>query len=449
MKRRQEDKVKEAWWLLYKQQKESNPWPPILGEKFLSLKDILDDPAKDVPRNFREIYRNEIEKALPKLLEIVDFRHYEPATPEEAAAAAPGAAAPGPASGLVGGEMAGPLGQQMKPVGTVDWNATDKARIEGEFNFGDRVPTSCEVRLTQENYWVYKALLNIIRKTNGDATTHAGAAVKEILALEIGKTAAGALGTRPGFLATAAGGAGGSAVPMAEGGPSAAGGSMGGEIAGPGPTGAGGDTTAATGDAALLANRYVDDKMKPLASPDPAYPEFNMMPVHLVLVIDQRRIPDLLVQCANSTMPVEVVEMRISRGKIEAGTPGMGGMPGGMGGLPHGGPANIGGMGGMPMGMGGAMGAGGVGGAGEIAGPTGPGMVGGVGGAGQLGAEDEEASPYDVNIEIFGIIYIYNPPKDTARQVPGGTTDAAAGVGALAAPTGGTTPVAPATPAAP
>ena len=36
------------------------------------------------------------------------------------------------------------------------------------------------------------------------------------------------------------------------------------------------------------------------------------MPVYMKLVMDQKRLPRLLVECANSKMPIEVREVRIS-----------------------------------------------------------------------------------------------------------------------------------------
>ena len=124
---------------------------------------------------------------------------------------------------------------------------------------------------------------------------------------------------------------------------------------------------------------------------DPPFWEFKMMPVYLHLKIDQRKIPELLVECANSTMPVEIKKVRINPGSggsalggMEGGTaasgaPGMEGMGGrGMEGM--GGPGGHGrtgaGMGGPGAGMGGpGMGMGGPG-----AGMGGPGM--GMGGPG-------------------------------------------------------------------
>ena len=71
---------------------------------------------------------------------------------------------------------------------------------------------------------------------------------------------------------------------------------------------------------AMLEGRYVDDKGEPLLyeSEYPyakhPYAEFKMMPIRMDLVMDQRRLPRLLVECANSNMPIEVRRIRIATG---------------------------------------------------------------------------------------------------------------------------------------
>jgi hypothetical protein len=95
------------------------------------------------------------------------------------------------------------------------------------------------------------------------------------------------------------------------------------------------------------------------------------MPVFMELIVDEREIPKLLVECANSPLPVEVNQLRVNPTKgTETKTP----IPG----------QDIG-----------------------------------------AGAR----SSYDVPVEICGIIYIYNPP-DTAKLGTGAApaADAQAGV---------------------
>ena len=44
------------------------------------------------------------------------------------------------------------------------------------------------------------------------------------------------------------------------------------------------------------------------------FAEFKLMPIRMSLIMDQHRIPKLLVECANSNMPIEVRRVRIAVG---------------------------------------------------------------------------------------------------------------------------------------
>jgi len=61
--------------------------------------------------------------------------------------------------------------------------------------------------------------------------------------------------------------------------------------------------------------RYIDDKGDPLSA-DAAVPfaQFNRMPVVLRLVVDQRKIPEIMVNCANCAMPIDVLRIIINPG---------------------------------------------------------------------------------------------------------------------------------------
>ncbi len=188
------------------------------------------------------------------------------------------------------------------------------------------------------------------------------------------------------------------------------------------------------------------------------------MPVRMRLVVDIRKLPRLLAQLGNSALPVEVRQVRINRGKdagggmdMMGGGGGGYGMMGGGGGGGYGGESDMGsmmpsggmgmGMGGMGMGMGGmGMGMGGYGQSPDMAGggytppgygseAGGSGMGGGygmgggsgmgggygMGGEGMGGYGMGQGQPikdrtdiavtsqHDVPVEIYGIIYIYNP----------------------------------------
>jgi hypothetical protein len=235
--------------------------------------------------------------------------------------------------------------------------------------------------------------------------------------------------------------------------------------------------------------RYVDEKYAPL---DPAKLRSALtsqnkddallavakrMPVRLRFRIDQRKMNKLLAECGNSKLPVEVRQVRLNRpaapegggtggyggygGDMAGGYGGStdggygGGMPGGMGGMP--GMGGMSGMGGSigsddgggyspggysSGGYGGYGGAGGIGGAmGGASGFPGSGMAGGaaraVGGASSTATADYNL----VDVELYGIVYIYNPANRSQLGLePAGTAAAAPATPAPAAVTTPTTP---------
>ena len=261
-----------------------------------------------------------------------------------------------------GGPMPGAPGQDAHSegewTGIVEWDEADYMKLEDRFKW-DAAPSTLAVVLAQEDLWVYEAVLRAIKRTNEGATNQGNAAVKRIDSLEIG-----APRQRPGQLPSppsawgppAAGGAGRTGQCPAEcpaGCPAGMPGpgnarrnarpGMPGGMPGPMPGGmpgpnAGRDarrdarhgngrfkgSTAGMSDEQirqqLIQNRYVDDKGMPLSydSSSPPlyakhpYAEFKIMPVCMRLVMDQKRLPRLLVECANSKMPIEVRRVRIS-----------------------------------------------------------------------------------------------------------------------------------------
>ena len=137
------------------------------------------------------------------------------------------------------------------------------------------------------------------------------------------------------------------------------------------------------------------------------------------IVIDQRRIPDLLVNCANAPVPIEVVRFRmfepLTSGHNRAPAPAAGG-GGGFGRAP----GLLGDAPGAPMQR--NQNAGGK-------------------------ADDVEAGPFDVTVEVCGLVQIFNMP-DEMKLASGGATDPGKGPSAVPttmvnAPRGGSTGGAP------
>ena len=382
--------VFEAWEILYNEQKEKNPFPTeVLGEDFKRQFESL-RPQEELARRYRERYQNFIKKYFPKLMQRIDVRR-----PVEPAEGAGGAAVGGNVAGMPGG-LQGRGATAAELTGVVEWNDADYARLVARFEW-QQTPSTLAVLLAQEDLWVYEALLRVIKTTNEGATTPSNATVKQINAMEIGRDAVAAWKSAENALGLQSAGKGKLDGMM--------GGMQGRTSAGQAQKGE------VSGDQLLVAFRYIDDKGEPLGyqSQYPyanhPYAEFKMMPIRLSLVVDQRRIPRLLANCANSNMPIEVQRVRIlkSLGPANAAQSSRGGgMPPGAGGMTPGMGMEMGemGMGGMPPGMGGM--------------PPGMGMsemgMGGMLPGGWTSTVDTEGSPFDVPVEIHAIINIYNPP---------------------------------------
>ena len=560
--------VLKAWQVMYADQQKQNQWPKQLSREFREMIVRLPREA-EIPTKFREEYQTFIKQHFPEIDEIINRRKpkelkrpfgalgaaypggSEPGAAYpgaaypgaafpgaaypgagESGAAYPGAAFPGAAfpgaeagMGAEGGVGVGEYGMPMMAgrelEGIVEWNDADYARIQAGVYWVER-PYTVQVRLAQEDLWVYEALLRAIAKTNQEvgATSYYNAAVKRIEALEIGQPAAMAMRTaktRLNLTQMLGGGMGGEFGGMgmsAEGGMGMAG--MGGEGMGmpgaemgmgapgeymEGGMGPGGEGMMPTGPPTeekvgerLMRGRYVDFNGDPLAASSNPFAEFKLMPVHIVVIMDQQKMPDFLVSLANCEMPVDVNQVSIQAGgRLPVSSVGLGAeggmMPGGYGGSGYGGGYGGGGYGSGGGGYGGGgyggsgyapeggampgaggYGAGGYGGSG-YGGPTsgaeggmegGPGM-GGLGMGGPTAAQTvaDEANR-DIPIEIFGVIRIFNPPdmeklgKGEVAEVAAPPSDAPTmrpvaepGAGAAPGPGGAAVPGPAAAPGAP
>ncbi len=449
------EEVLEAWEFLYKEQKKNNPWPAELGEDFLMVINSL-GPEDDIPAQYRETYQNFIANHLKMLDDIIDRRKpkYDPTIP---GAARPGMMDPMMSGGGMMGEMSG-AGTDKELVGKTFWDDVD--RVKQGFMWSRR-PETIQVRTAQEDLWVYEALLRIIRNTNAGASHHYNASVKSIAALQIGRAAAAAFQQSASRLKISGPQGGGMSMEGMEGMSGDPGmmsmdaGMMGAEMEGGGmmsgdPMGGGGGDVAAEDRlrTTLYNGRYVDEKGKPLmASSESPFAEFKMMPIRMALVIDQRKIPKLLVECANSSMPVEVHRVTLNPGKhATINFSGFGGSGGDMGGGYGMGMSGMGmgmdGMGGGMADMGGGMS---MGGGDPMGGGYGGDPMGGMG----TGFTNRNYGRFDLPIEVE-IIYIFNPPDreklgtGTAGDESAGTADAGSPV--PAAPASGPVPKITATP---
>lgn len=402
--------VADVWKGLYEKQVDLFVWPELVADSIAKL-----GPNEPIPERIRAYYNdNVVRDEWKRVFDLVDIRR-EKGVEEDLSG---GGGMGGMASSMPGG-MSAPMmmggsntGQETPMEGIVYWDKATRAAIIARYYSDKAPPSDLKVRLTQEDLWIFEnALVAVVQQVNANAHDSLGATIKQIQVLDLAQWAINAAnesggtlfkpgdnlngpGGMPGMpgggMPGMPGGAGGASEPGMTG-AMPAGGAPGAPGGGP-PGAAGGAEDSASGDTGLTNNRYLDDQGKPMSGSGPGpFAEFKQMFVYMRFVMDQRKLTDLLAACANAPLPIETRQVRVHIGdqdKAAAGGGGAGMMPGGGG--------ADGGMG-MPQFGGGGMGIGG----------------------GQL-----ETGPYDVVVELSGIIYLYNPP-DIAKLGTGSSSDPA------------------------
>jgi len=389
------------WKQLYDKQRETVlKWPKVLGEEFLSTVENLKFQDDIKSPTMRGLYWNYIKNRFNDLVDIVQAKKMKEGEMT---------------AGFTGGDMSaafetqdigprtmpgmeGQIGMPPEEDFLVQW--IDQGNLRAKLDF-PRLPSSLQIWVTQEDLWVYETLLHAIANTNTEknATRIDNAAIRGIIQLDVGQAAAFA-SKEPGNIIMPEGAmAGGDPSMMGEGGMGGMGamgeGGMGGMM-GEGGMGMDGQSS---GDSYLLANRYVDQEGNPIADASSGFgAEYRRLPIRMRLYMDQRWIPKVLIECANAPLPIEVQRVRINPEQSGAGFDAtIAGSGGGAAGAPMGGMGEMmGGRGMMPgMGMGGYRG----------------GMEGGMGMA--MPAATGGASDM-AQVEILGLVYIYNQPDAAA-----------------------------------
>ncbi len=427
--------VADVWKGLYEKQVDLFVWPDLVADTIAKL-----GPGEPIPERIRAYYNdNVVRDEWKRVFDLAKIRR--PAGIDEDLAGGGGGG-----GGAMGGPMlmngvpgdAGGGAQEVEMEGIVWWDRNLRADIISRYYSEKSPPSDLKLRLTQEDLWIFEnSLVDVVQQVNANAHDSLGATIKQIQALDLAQWAInaanesdGALwrpgqqngaggmpgmgggmpgmgGGMPGMGGGPAGGGPAGGMPGMGGGPAGGMPGMGGEAGkepgaggGPGPAGGGpgpaGEGAAAAGgagdgDAALLNGRYLDDQGKPMNGDGTGpYAEFKQMFVYMRFVMDQRKLPDLMAACANARLPIETRQVRVHLGDPDKAAAGNGG--GGMGMMPGGG-------GDMGLGMGQ--------------------MMGGGGGAGN---SQVETGPYDVTVELSGIIYLYNLP-DIAKLGTGSSAD--------------------------
>ena len=356
--------IAEAWQNKVVQQEKVLKWPPLPAE-FLRTVEPLRPIERAVPvkkegenisaeelilLSDRQTYRDYIEKELPKLAQLAGSRWVVG----------------------FGDERAMRRDDQKNTL--VVWNPDNQLNIRkkhfewkksGPGARSDGTPTTLEVLYAQEDMWVLRHLMQIVSRTNEGATTRHSAAIRKILSIDIGKAAVESKVT----VETLADDK---------------------EKKSSAPTRAGPADASVAPDPA--EGRYVDKNYEPLSaevlrnvmqngveSPEQAYLAVaKRVPVRLRVSMDQRRINKLLVECANSELTVEVRQLLVNKDYKGGGRRAAAGGFGGNGGPERGFSASA------------------------------------------LGRPNAKSSgldtnfPYDLDVEIYGIVSIYNPVDNAA-----------------------------------
>ena len=429
-----EKDIKEAWDIQYRGQIPLMDWPrkaffedstykifeslrPV--EKFIEfpIPPTLPPPYNKITLNDRDVYKKYIGDEFKSVSGIIrtDWK------------------------GQLGTKVLGDEATSMPIPDVVRWTAESQQTMLGQivpwYDKGT-APSILEIYYTQEDMWLLKGIMDIIRRANGDARENFQTVVREIEWIRMGKFAsrnAGVLSKKEVDNANAGGGMSsgmksgdmGDMGDMAGGEANASGGGSGGGMqegeSGGGAEGMGGD--AVTLDPA--DNRYISFAAESLFQPrkgaelrdsiknaptasNAVDAVAKRVAIRMRLKVDPANLSRLITECGNAGskgLLLEVYQVRVGTDAAPATGAG-GGSSGGFGGGSKG--AMGSGMGGSSSGgsSGGMMGGGMMGGGMMGGGPDGEGGSGGYGSAGAAATEDSSS---EIAIEIFGLIYLYNP----------------------------------------
>jgi hypothetical protein len=288
--KQEQKEVAGTWQSLYDAQKQVLVWPEVMPSDFRAFIENS-PPTAEIPQQWLAAYQTEVlGSEFPKLAQIVGAA---PLDLDSKSSGRPAASRPTPPSTAPAAGAA--AAADTPPVNyKVQWENQDAVYKSLAFP-GGAPPTSYQVRLRQEDYWVYQALLNVIRATNAPAPYVPW--IKRIEGLAIGAETADdfAAGMEKGkimSLATAEGAADAAAASPAI------------------DVGSGDPTQAPPPD----QGRYLaaDGTILPVGTSQEQ--QFKRLPIYMKLLMDQREITRLLTECANYPLPVEVRQLRINPG---------------------------------------------------------------------------------------------------------------------------------------
>ena len=276
--------IESAWQAKYdKIRNEVFVWPDNLSEKFREFTNFeqIKDSASDDPvaiavrQDFVQLY---LKEELPKLADILKSQwHAESSNSDNLA--------------LPKNLNSNKRGRALRPDDIVDWDPESQKQVVFQhFFWGNDTPSTREVLYAQEDLWILQSILDIIGKTNADVAVHRLAAVKSIEAIHIGRDL---------FVAPKEKG------PMARK-----------DYFQRRRQGKTVEEKAGADDPA--EKRYVDHLFEPIprltlkGPPNLTFTVMKRLPIKLRLVVDQTRIDELLINLADSALPIEVRQLDIN-----------------------------------------------------------------------------------------------------------------------------------------
>ena len=305
--------VTEAWAILYEEQRKRRSWPTELGKNFATSMDQA-GPDGELPLSIRELYQARIRQYFPKLCELADIRlpaafdttgqlkkdsqgNLIKANPFNQSSRRQSYESSGFGRRL--SHKSSGSGSDAPALGMVDWDMLCLHQFERS-HFRHAPPTSLEIRLAQEDIWAYESILEAVGRTNSGATDRYEVPVKTIAVVDVGKAAALS------FLDNAT---------FADGRSTDTSHRDDDESSNDNYESFGGSYESSKEGAVghALDARYVDSEGKPVRVDGDSLPSApaRMLPVHLQVTIDQRRIASLLANLASAPMPFEVCKVTL------------------------------------------------------------------------------------------------------------------------------------------
>jgi hypothetical protein len=396
-----QDEVLESWQTLFDRQKPYLTWPvEDLGEDFVEkfrgkipIEQYISfppEPSENLSRQYLQRYKDHIQDQ-PKLLAKIANAEW---TEEQKGRSSGG--------GLSGLSQGNDDAEAIEEIPVVAWSdSSQKDLLNDLFPWGNGIPSTLQIYYSQESQWILKQLMTIIKEVNGDATQPYQAKIREIETINIGRSVNFNVGDITSITGgSSLGGMGGGGLSPISQGASGAGSSLSAAFGG----GGSGGTSAATVDPA--DGRYVDKNLNQITASDlrsaltsnkPADASLAVakrVPIMMGLKMDQRAVQELLAACGSADLMVEVTHVRVldESSASSSGSRSSGPSSGGGGGLS---------------------------------------ALGGSSSSSRSATKSEvDEYPFDVSVELYGMIYVYNPPdpnKLPVEQVTKETVDEALG----------------------